>query len=85
MGQGFAEISSTDVQHAQEDPQTEVARMLIDCLPSGRNRLLELTAPGMFDRLSAKSRNIVHARTYSRCLTGCIDEHGLVATPCRDG
>lgn len=85
MGQSFAELSSTNVEHAHEDAQTEVARVLFDRLPSGRNCLLEFAAPGMFDRLSAKWRNIVHARTYTHCLNGCIDEHRFVARPCGDG
>ena len=85
MWQSFAKLSSTNVEHRLEDAQTEVARMLFDGLLSGRNCLHEFAAPGVFNRLSAKRRNIVHAQTYSRCCTGCIDEHRLVARPCRDG
>jgi len=83
--QSFAEFSSTNVKHTHENAQTKVARMAIDGLPSGRNCLLEFATPSMFDSLSAKRRNIVHAPIYSRCLIGCTGEHRLVATPCCDG
>ena len=83
--QSLAEFSSTDVEHAHEDAQTEVVRVLINRLPSGRDCLLEFAASGIFDRLSAQRRDLIHARTYSRCHIGCIDEHRLVARPCRDG
>ena len=85
VGQSFPKLPTTNVEHRHEDAQAEVARMLTDRLPSGRDCLLEFAASGMIDRLSAKRRNLVHAQTYSRCRIGCIDEHRLVATLCRDG